>query len=187
MTKIIKVGFDFDGVLYYNLTRCIRPLIFFVKKYLLKKRTDTFYVPKNRFKQKLLNFYFNTTSYKPNIGFLDFLELTKNKKYQIYIITGRLSFLSKKFNQVILKYKLKDKVPIFQNSKNEQPHLFKKRLIRELELDYYVEDNWDIVNHLTTKTKTKIIWVHNIIDRIFIKYQPQVSNLKEAIKLIKKS
>src|SRR3989338_7674259 len=48
-------------------------------------------------------------------------------------------------------------------NKNEQPQIVKETMIKKLALDIFVEDNWDIVKHL--KSKTKIFWIYNILDR----------------------
>jgi len=42
----LRVGFDLDGVLLYNPARIARPLVAFVKKHFLKKRTKLFLYPK---------------------------------------------------------------------------------------------------------------------------------------------
>ena len=52
---------------------------------------------------------------------------------------------------------------------NEQPHKFKGRVLKELKLDYYIDDNWGIVDYLNQKKKnnefrTEIHWVSNFIE-----------------------
>ena len=46
MAKKIRVGFDMDGVLLYNPFRIGRPIIAFIKKYFLKRKTTKFYLPR---------------------------------------------------------------------------------------------------------------------------------------------
>ena len=58
-------------------------------------------------------------------------------------------------------------------------------MIKKLNLDIYVEDNWDIVNHLNVeiknqKSKIKIFWIFNLLDRN-IKYKNKFSSLKSVI------
>jgi hypothetical protein len=63
-------------------------------------------------------------------------------------------------------------------------------MIKKLNLDIFVEDNWDIVNYfksqmsnLKSKKKVKIFWIYNLLDRK-IKYRYKFSSLKEVIKKI---
>ncbi|GIW64652.1 MAG: hypothetical protein KatS3mg092_0585 [Patescibacteria group bacterium] len=69
--------------------------------------------------------------------------------------------------------------------KNQQPYDFKAQMIKKLNLDIFVEDNWDIVKKLKVKSqkskvKTKIFWICNLLDRN-IKYQYKFKNLKEVV------
>jgi hypothetical protein len=185
MPSILRIGFDFDGVILYNPFRITRPIVYNLKKYLFKKRVDKFFVPSVGWKQQLVRFIHNS-SYKPNDGFDQFIALTKNQQVQIYIITGRFSFLQKDLTKLIRRYHLEN-IPLYQNLKDEQPTIFKARKIRELKLDYFVEDNWDVVKYLNQKTTTKVIWIRNLIDRWFISHQPQVDNLGEALQQIQNS
>jgi hypothetical protein len=63
-------------------------------------------------------------------------------------------------------------------------------MIKKLNLDIFVEDNWDIAKYLKTQNsklktekKTKIFWIYNLLDRN-IKYWYKFSSLKEVIKKI---
>jgi cytochrome c len=63
-------------------------------------------------------------------------------------------------------------------------------MIKKLNLDIFVEDNWDIAKYLKnqnsklkTGKKTKIFWIYNLLDRN-IKYRYKFSSLKEVIKKI---
>ncbi len=185
--RATKVGFDFDGVLYYNPTRVIRPIIYFIKKHLLKKRIDRFYIPQHTFSKKIIGFL-HKSSFRPNRGFADFKALLNNPRYQVYIITARFNFIKDNLMRSLRKANINPKkiAGVFQNLQNEQPHLFKEKIIKKLKLDYFVEDNWDIVRHLTKTVPTKVIWVYNLIDWLFIKYQPRVKDLKEAINYLEK-
>lgn len=183
---MIKVGFDFDGVLFYNPTRVLRPIIYFVKKYLLGVRSTKFYIPKKSFTQKCAALL-HKTSFGPNKGFDDFIDLVNNPKYEVYIITARPSFLKESLTDLLKPFDLRRINGIIQNGKDEQPHLFKERITKELGLHYYVEDNWDVVKHLSENTTAQIIWMTNIIDTLFIQYGLKARNVKEAVSIIKSS
>jgi hypothetical protein len=181
----IRVGFDFDGVLFYNPARVIRPFIYFFKRYILGVKKTKFYVPKNGLTQKIATLL-HKSSLMPNKGFDDFLKLINHPDYEVYIITARLSFLKDDLENLLRKFDIKNVKKIIQNIGDEQPHTFKERLVKELKLDYYVEDNWDIVKHLTEKTNTTVVWIHNVVDRLFVKHPHHGGNLKDAIRIIKR-
>jgi hypothetical protein len=73
----------------------------------------------------------------------------------------------------------------FYNQDNLQPHVFKEKMINKLQLDYFFEDNWDIVKHLNKKTKAKIFWISNPLDSA-ISYNFKFYTLQDAVNYLKK-
>jgi hypothetical protein len=69
------------------------------------------------------------------------------------------------------------------NVHDKQPHIHKLETIEELDLDYFIEDNWDIVNHLRGRSKTRVLWIYNIIDRN-IDYPYKYPYLRKALEHI---
>lgn len=184
--KIIKIGFDLDGVILYNPIRIVRPIVTFVKNIFFKKPEVFTYFPKSKF-EKFLWSLAHKTSFFISPGFLKIKELANNKNVEIYLVTSRFSFLKKDLDDWIKKINghiiFKQ---YFYNQKDERAHYYKERLIKKLDLDFFVEDNLDIVNHLNKTTKTKILWIYNILDRRE-KYDLKYSNLKSAVLFIEKS
>jgi cobalamin biosynthesis Co2+ chelatase CbiK len=111
----IRVGFDFDGVLYYNPVKVLRPLIYFVKRYIFKIEQTKFYIPKNG-KLKCVITFLHKSSIMPNFGFNSFLDLVNNPQYEVYIITARLSFMKGNIETLLSKYNLKNVKKIIQNT-----------------------------------------------------------------------
>jgi hypothetical protein len=190
--KPLKVGFDLDGVLLYNPARIVRPLISLMKKkkVLLHREQLEFYVPEPGLGQ-----FFWELLHKSSVwvapGFKKIEQLKKQKLIEPYLITGRFAHLKKDYE----KWKLKmgaDQlfVKCLMNDEDEQPHLFKERLIKELKLDVFIEDNWDIVQYLdkcfsnshNKKLSPKIIWLSNIMD-FQIDYPYKVKSLTEALNI----
>ncbi len=182
----IRVGFDFDGVLFYNAARNLRAYIYFIKRYLLGIKKTRFFIPKTRnpWVQKFIT-GLHKSSYRPNRGFTQFLLLLNNPNYEVYIITARLSFMQQDIHELLKKYDLKGLKQIIQNQRDGQPHLYKEQIIKKLRLQYFFDDNWDIVKHLSKKTSAKIIWVDNLVDSWFIKYPYRGRDLKQAFKHLK--
>lgn len=179
--QILRVGFDLDGVLLYNPARIIRPIMSFVKKYLLRRDLNKFYYPKNKI-EKIIWWFLHKSSLWPSPGISQLLILIKQKKIKAYIVSARYELLEKDFsrwsrildpNKLFLGY--------FYNNKNDQPQLFKEKMIKKLKLDIFVEDNWDIVSHLNSKLR--ILWIYNILDSN-IKYKYKFSSLKNVIKYL---
>lgn len=179
--QTLKVGFDLDGVLLYNPARIARPIIVFFKKIFLRKEVDKFHYPQTKI-QKLIWLMLHKVVFGPALGYEELKQLIKTKKIKAYIITGRNESLKDDYNRWMKKLEAKKYFSgCFFNDKNEQPYLFKERMIRKLKLDLYVEDNWDIVNYL--KKQTKILWIYNIFDRN-INYKYKFSSLKNVLRFI---
>ncbi len=184
--KPLKIGFDLDGVLLYNPTRIARPIIYFLKKYFLKRDTNRFYFPKTKLEQ-LIWLILHKTSLFPQPGINELKKLIKKKKIKAYIISARYEFLEKDFQKWIKKID-KERVfaGYFYNKDNYQPHFYKALMIKKLGLDIFVEDNWDIVQKLLKVNKnTKIFWIYNLLDKN-IKYLYRFANLKKIVDYLKK-
>lgn len=185
-SRTIRIGFDLDGVLLYNPARIIRPVVYLVKKLLFQKNVGTFWVPQKPWEQYIW-LLFHKSSIFPAPGIPHIKTLVKQNRIKAYLITGRYNFLKKDLEQWIKNMNL---TPFFEsihyNAKNEQPHLFKERTIKKLKLDYFVEDNWDIVEYLNSQKKNNatILWIYNIFDR-GIDYKNKFPHLKKAIESIK--
>ena len=183
MKKALKVGFDMDGVILYNPIRFVRPIAKLFKPFksaLLKQKKESFYFPKSKIEQFLFRLL-HKTSFIPNSALKDIKKLVRAKKIKAYIITGRYSFLTKDYETWLKKIKAEtifDKC--YQNKEDLQPNEFKEKMIKKLNLDVYVEDNWDIIQKLNHHTPAKIFWLTNVLDRN-IKYSYKFFNLKSAL------
>lgn len=185
--KPIKVGFDLDGVLLYNPARVVRPLIALLKKkkILIDRKELEFYIPRPGPQQYFWDLLHKSSCFMaPGI---DRISSMKDRGLiSPYLITGRFGHLEKDFHKWKRKMNADELFEkCYMNSNNEQPHLFKERLIKELNLEIFVEDNWDIVKYLSQNKTRKIIWVSNVLDWK-IKHPYKVGNLNQAIDLIEK-
>ncbi|MFA9289285.1 MAG: hypothetical protein ACEQSA_05405 [Weeksellaceae bacterium] len=184
--KPLKVGFDLDGVLLYNPARIARPIIAQSKKFLFKKDTTKFHFPKKPWEQWAWK-WLHLSSISIADGFEDVKEMIDNKQIEAYIITARYSFLREDFEQWKLKLNTKQYFKeCYNNENDEQPHIYKANLVKKLGLDVFVEDNWDIVQHMAKTTKTKVYWISNVLD-YKIKYPYKHLSFKKAVDDIKAS
>lgn len=165
--KVIRVGFDLDGVILYNPARIVRPFVSLLKKRkIIQRKQLQFFVPES-FWQKLFWRLFHKSSLFVAPGIDDIQQLVAEKKIEAYIITGRFAHLKKDTEGWFRKFSQKSIFSAYyMNEKDEQPHLFKERKIKELKLDYFVEDNWDIVHFLSQRQKkTSVVWITNFFDK----------------------
>ena len=187
MKKILKVGFDLDGVILYNPIRFVRPiakLLKPLKSFILKQKEEFFYYPESKVEQFLFRLL-HKTSFMPDLALKDIKKLVMANKIKAYIITGRYSFLKKDYEIWLKKIKAKTIfTKCYQNQNDLQPNEFKEIMIKKLNLDIYVEDNWDIIQKLNHHTKAKIFWITNILDR-HIPYSYKFANLKKALQSLK--
>ncbi len=184
MAKKLRVGFDFDGVVAYNPLRVARLPVTIFKQTILRQKNPKFFIPRTRL-QKLVWRIFHETSFFPATG-LDLLrQLIKQEKIEAYLISGRFGYLESHLWDWLVRNDMQRSFKeIHVNSRDEQPHLFKERLLGKLKLNAYIEDNWDIVRHLNKKTTgTTIVWITNILDR-FIVYPHKYTSLQAAVKKV---
>lgn len=179
-SKLIKVGLDFDGVVAYNPFRVIRAPVAFVKSRLLGVKNLKFYVPQQKW-QRIFWIIMHESSIFPANGSKLLKEMAATDKYEFHLITARFHFLDQSLNRWLTRYRMK---PIFKsinmNIHDKQPHIHKLETINRLGLDYFVEDNWDIVNYLKGKTQTKVYWIYNLTD-LSVKYPDKFPYLKKAL------
>ncbi len=186
--KPLKVGFDLDGVILYNPVRVLRPISAFLSKILFHKKTTSFYIPKTK-TENLLWWLLHKTSFVPARGLQQLRALVKEGRIEAHLITARYASLTHDFEEWLKRIDADD---IFtshhHNERNEQPHEYKKRLIESLQLDVFIDDNWDIVRELTSnlkrKPQPKIFWITNLLDR-YIPHEHKYGNLRGALKKLR--
>ena len=152
--KKIKIAFDLDGVIVDKPP--IIPKKLLERIFRGKSKNGLHYrFPYSRIEQrirKLSHFYLLRPPIKKNIEVIR--QLAKAKKYELYIVSGRYSFLEKETENWLEKRKIK---PFFKeiyiNLENDQPHLFKERILKELRPDFFIEDDKGILSYLRPKLK----------------------------------
>lgn len=176
----IKIGLDFDGVVAYNPLRIVRGPITYVKRRIFGARKTKFYVPKHPI-MKALFWIPHQFSFLPERGMEYLRELVESGNAEAYIVSGRYGYLDDELIYWLKKHGyhrlFKD---IIVNRQDEQPHLFKERQLKTLNLDYFIEDNFDIVEHLSSTVNTRILWIFNILDRTS-RYPRKYPTLHEAL------
>jgi len=109
--------------------------------------------------RKISHHYFFRPPIKDNLAFLK--KISQDPSFEIYLISGRYSFLAKETTRWLVKRELAGKVSrVFINEIDLPPHIFKKKIIKKLELEFYFEDDDQIVAFLRKEVpQTKTYWV----------------------------
>lgn len=100
-----------------------------------------------------------------NIEFVK--NIYKKNADNYFLITGRFGFLKNRTDEIIKKYGL-DNVfkKIFINLNNEQPHIFKSAIIRQLKIDKYVDDDLYLLKYASKQNpQAKFFWLNKKINK----------------------
>lgn len=186
--KRLRVGFDFDGVIAYNPFRILRAPTKIFKKVVGKEHSLHFYYPKTTLEQWLW-ILVHETSFFPSPGLSQLKDLLASGAIEGYIITSRYACLEPSFYRWLKKHGLDRSFHGYHvNVSNDQPHIHKEKVLTRLKLDYFIDDNFDIVQHLSQSLKnrgiaTQVHWVYNVVDR-FTEYpykHPYLAKFLEAL------
>jgi len=172
MDKKLRVGFDFDGVIAYNPLRFMRLPVSLLGQLFGKRDKVITYCPKTKV-EEIFWIILHETSFFPALGFHKLKEMLKKEKIEGYLLTSRYSCLENSFYRWLKKHEIdKSFKGYFLNKNNEKPHIFKEKILRKLQLDYYIDDNLGIVEHLDYKSRdkkngfaTEIHWIYNFLER----------------------
>lgn len=178
----MNIGFDLDKV-FINTPPFI-PKTFIDKLY--KKRDNGILLyripgPASQIVRSISHLPFFRPPIKEN---LDFLRLFPKDNNKLYLISSRFKFLENKTKGIIKKYHF-DKIfnEMYFNFANEQPHLFKDRIIKKLKLDYYIDDDLSLLNYVAHNNPgTKFFWLteYQVKTPLRTNIRP-ISKLKEIL------
>lgn len=184
--NIPQVGIDFDGVLAYNPFRIIRAPVTFVKEQLLQRKETAFFVPKTsveKFAWKVLH----ESSVLPANGVDLLRRMVNEQQIEAHLVTARYSFLQDQLYVWLRKHDLEKLFSsITINKLDEQPHIYKSKIIKQQKFDYFIEDNLDIVKHVSDHKATQTLWIYNLLDR-HQPYTHKYPHLKHALEHIAKN
>jgi len=92
---------------------------------------------------------------------LQVLHSLPKEKHHLYLISSRFGFLRKRTEALIKKYQLDEVFDgLYFNYENKQPHIFKNEVIKSLNLDMYIDDDFSLLKHIAKENKkTKFYWL----------------------------
>ncbi|OGM27689.1 hypothetical protein A3D00_00335 [Candidatus Woesebacteria bacterium RIFCSPHIGHO2_02_FULL_38_9] len=161
--RIIRIGFDLDGVFIDK-----PPLIpGKVIEWLYRSHSNrqlSYRYPKTRLERlirRISHYYKFRPPIKQNLDFIK--KLSKDEGYELYVISGRYAFLEKR-TQIWFKINGLDRTfrEVNINLKNEQPHVFKEKMLKKLKPDIYFEDDELIAKYLARKLAKRGLKIYHI-------------------------
>ena|SRR6266480_1087507 len=179
----MNIGFDLDKV-FVDYPPGIPHWI--IDKLYKKKDSNTLlYRIPGKLEQKvrqISHYTFLRPAIQKNLLFLQ--NLSKERKHNLYLISSRFEFLKKQTEQLVKKHSF-DSIfkKLYFNFLNEQPHEFKDRVMKEVHIDRYIDDDLSLIKYLARQNPNIIFywlnsrWEKKLADNIFA-----VRDITEVVK-----
>ncbi len=159
----MNVGFDLDGIFIDRPPFIPRGILEWLYRG-PQNHEPRYRFPTTKVEQYIRKFshhsFFRPKIYQ-NVEFLK--HFSKDKKNSIFLISSRYQFLERETLKILRKYYLDNYfIKIYLNTKNEQPHLFKERVINKLKINMFVDDDLELLNYLKKcYPKIKLFWYNS--------------------------
>ncbi|MBI2443103.1 MAG: hypothetical protein HYV40_04330 [Candidatus Levybacteria bacterium] len=158
---IMNIGFDLDKI-FINYPPLIPDRII-DRLYKKKSNGELLYRFPSRPEQilrKLSHMSFLRKEIKKNVSFLQ--DIAK-EKHTLYLISSRFLFLKPETERLMKRLGFHGIFKtMFFNFENKQPHEFKNEIIKKLQLDIYVDDDFPLLKHVAKQNKnTQFFWLSN--------------------------
>ena len=157
----MNVGFDLDRV-FVNYPPFVPPQLidWLYKRH--NKKTLSYSIPRS-LHSKLIRRLSHVSPFRPPIKQnIHFLKNFPNNPHQhkLYLISSRYKFLEELTHKLLDRWGLSEHFcSINLNTKNEQPHLFKEKIIKDHKIDLYIDDDLALLKHLhKTCPNIKLLW-----------------------------
>lgn len=178
----MNIGFDLDGIFIDKPPLIPKEVI---ERLYGKKRGILAYRIPSHFEQLIRKVSHNRLLRPPikkNIKFIKKQSKLNHHKY--YLISGRFGFIQKETELILKAYGIhavfKDK---FINLSNTQPHLFKHKMLKKLNIHKFVDDDFELLKFLAKKNrKIKFFWINKKGDKQITKNLFAIDNLSKIIK-----
>lgn len=142
------IAFDLDGIFIGSPPFVPKRLIEWLYRGPQNQKLKYRY-PTTKFEQqirKLSHLGFLRPSISKNAEFLKNFSKSDN---QIYLVSSRYQFLESLTLKLLEKYSIKNNLTkIYLNTENEQPHLFKEKMIKKLKINIFIDDDLKLLMYL---------------------------------------
>jgi len=158
--RIIKIGVDLDGVIARHSLGGFWVILRKLKERLLKTtHSQKWYYPSTfleKFAWKVINWL--RIPFADKDGF--FASLAGGNKAKFYLVTSRFKFLEKLTADWLKKYHLDQYfAEVLINNKDINPLIFKTEIIKERGLDFFIDDDLEVIDYLKKNIGAKLFWV----------------------------
>lgn len=118
-----------------------------------------------QFVRKLSHLPFLRQPIQKNIQII--IAMKKNPNQKFFLISSRYSFLAHETKSLIERTGLKKIFTnMYFNFDNDQPHLFKDKIITKKHIDKYIDDDLPLLKYLAEKhPKTIFFWLNDNIQK----------------------
>jgi hypothetical protein len=158
--KMVKIGFDLDGVLArHYLDRFWFMMRKRKEKELLAKDGRGYIYPET-WLEKLFLTAINRLRRISSLDREEIKALANREGLEIYLVTGRFGFLQDltlswlKRNNLIRYFSY-----VFLNKDNQDPTYFKASVINRQGLDIFIDDDLEVLERLSSKTGARLFWL----------------------------
>ncbi len=157
----MNIGFDLDGI-FVSLPP-ILPAWVIERLYREKNQKKLHYrIPGEM--EKRIRIFSHASIFRPPLkkNILFAKSLSRSKKYTFFLISSRFGFLKEQTEKIVKNYGIEsifDK--IYFNYDNEQPHIFKNKVIKEMKISLFVDDDIYLLRFLAKENpQTKFFWLN---------------------------
>lgn len=108
-------------------------------------------------------------------------NLAKSQKYSLFLISSRFGFLKKRTEALVKKHGF-DGIfkKLYFNYPNEQPHLFKQRILKEINIDAFIDDDLSLLKFLARENpKVQFYWLNRSKNTKVLENLKAISDLKQ--------
>ncbi|HVZ12768.1 MAG TPA: hypothetical protein VG965_07100 [Patescibacteria group bacterium] len=180
-----KIGFDFDKV-FVDYPPFVPD---FMIDYLYKKKNSHLsYRMPGAFEKQIRVFShhnFFRPAIKTNIDSLS--KILKKGNIEAYIVSSRFSFLKSRTNAWIKTNKLSNLFKkMYFNFDDKQPHIFKEEVLRNENIDKFIDDDLDLLRYLSKRNpKIEFFWLSQYGNELSLpKNITHIKNLNEFVKYV---
>ena len=157
----MNIGFDLDGI-FVRLPP-ILPAWVIERLYRERNQTKLHYRIPGKI-EKRIRILSHASLLRPPIkeNILFAKNLSRSKKYTFFLVSSRFGFLRQQTEKIIRRYGI-DTIfhKIYFNYDNEQPHVFKDRIIKKMKISLFIDDDIYLLAFLAKENPTtRFFWLN---------------------------
>ena len=156
------IAFDLDGIFVGSPPFVPKRLIEWFYRGPQNQKLKYRY-PTTKFEQQIRKFS-HFGFFRPNIPKnAEFLRNFSKSNNQIYLVSSRYQFLENLTLKLLEEYSIKNRsTKIYLNTGNKQPHLFKKKKIKKLKIDIFIDDDLKLLMYLRSRCPNTKLFFYDL-------------------------